>query len=137
MTNKEAIAVLESDAEYLYSQDSPYCREAYQMAIEALKVEPQRAYEQGVKDTLDKYDETCRIASDIRCAMGCKTSKECRDLISNGVIQRVKRGRWEKKGISIKGVEKEFCSECKTWSYGRSKAFCPNCGARMIDEEEE
>jgi hypothetical protein len=40
MIREEAIAVLESDAEYLYSQDSPYCREAYQMAIEALKAKP-------------------------------------------------------------------------------------------------
>lgn len=38
MTGEEAIAVLESDAEYMYSQDSPYCREAYQMAVEALEV---------------------------------------------------------------------------------------------------
>lgn len=42
----------------------------------------------------------------------------------------IKHGKWEKKGISIKGIEKEFCSECKTWSYGRNKAYCPNCGAR-------
>ena len=47
-----------------------------------------------------------------------------------------KRGRWEKKGISIKGIEKEFCSECKTWSYGRNKAFCPNCGSEMDEVEE-
>lgn len=39
MTRQEAIAVLESDAEYMYSQDSPYCREAYRMAVEALKAE--------------------------------------------------------------------------------------------------
>lgn len=47
-----------------------------------------------------------------------------------------KHGRWEKKSISIKGIEKEFCSECKTWSYGRSKAFCPNCGADMRGEKD-
>lgn len=46
-----------------------------------------------------------------------------------------KHGRWEKKGVSIQGIEKEFCSECKTWSYGRSKAFCPNCGSRNEVEE--
>ena len=40
MTREEAIAVLESDAEYMYSNDSPYCREAYRMAVEALKAEP-------------------------------------------------------------------------------------------------
>ena len=47
-----------------------------------------------------------------------------------------KHGRWEKKSISIKGIEKEFCSECKTWSYGRNKAFCPNCGADMREVTE-
>lgn len=40
MTRQEAIAVLESDAEYMYSQDSPYNREAYRMAVEALEDEP-------------------------------------------------------------------------------------------------
>lgn len=40
MTRQEAIAVLESDAEYMYSQDSPYNREAYQMAINALQAVP-------------------------------------------------------------------------------------------------
>lgn len=40
MTRKEAIAVLESDSEYMYSQDSPYNREAYRMAVEALEAEP-------------------------------------------------------------------------------------------------
>ena len=48
----------------------------------------------------------------------------------------VKHGKWEKKGISIKGIEKEFCSECKTWSYGRNKAYCPNCGAKMDEVKE-
>ena len=40
MTREEAAAILESEAEYLYSQDEPYNREAFRMAIEALKVEP-------------------------------------------------------------------------------------------------
>ena len=34
-------------------------------------------YEQGLKDTLDKYDETFRIASYIRVSMGCETAKDC------------------------------------------------------------
>lgn len=37
MTNGEAAAILESEAEYLYSQDEPYNREAFNMAIEALQ----------------------------------------------------------------------------------------------------
>lgn len=36
MTNGEAAAILESEAEYLYSQDEPYNRQAFKMAIEAL-----------------------------------------------------------------------------------------------------
>ena len=37
MTNGEAAAILESEAEYLYSQDEPYNRQAFKMAIEALQ----------------------------------------------------------------------------------------------------
>lgn len=37
MTNEEAAAILESEAEYLYSQDEPYNRQAFNMAIEALR----------------------------------------------------------------------------------------------------
>ena len=40
MTNDEAAAILESEAEYLYSQDEPYNRQAFKMAIEALKQKP-------------------------------------------------------------------------------------------------
>ena len=40
MTREEAVAILESEVEYLYSQDEPYNREAFRMAIEALKAEP-------------------------------------------------------------------------------------------------
>lgn len=42
MTREEAVAILESEVEYLYSQDEPYNREAFRMAIEALKAEPKR-----------------------------------------------------------------------------------------------
>lgn len=37
MTKEEAILVLEEEAEYLYQDDRPYSREAFDMAIEALK----------------------------------------------------------------------------------------------------
>ena len=36
MTREEAIQVLEEEAEYLYQDDRPYNREAFDMAIEAL-----------------------------------------------------------------------------------------------------
>lgn len=40
ITNEEAIAILEAEAEYLYSQDEPYNWLAFKKAIEALKAEP-------------------------------------------------------------------------------------------------
>jgi len=40
MTREEAIQVLEEEAEYLYQDDRPHNREAFDMAIEALKNEP-------------------------------------------------------------------------------------------------
>ena len=37
MTREEAAAILESEADFLYSQDEPYNRQASKMAIEALQ----------------------------------------------------------------------------------------------------
>ena len=37
MTNEEAAAILENEAEYLYSQDEPYNRQAFKLAIDALQ----------------------------------------------------------------------------------------------------
>lgn len=95
----------------------------------------QIAYEQGVKDTLDKYDETFRIASEIRTAMGCKTASECWELIRNGDIQRIKHGHW------INYKDNHQCSCCREiiiddWiSCDDEYDYCPNCGARMDGEE--
>ena len=44
MTREEAIAILEDEAYVLYEDDSPYNRQAFDMAIEALEF-------------LDRYDE--------------------------------------------------------------------------------
>ena len=38
MTNEEAITIIEEEAEYLYGDDKPYNRQAFDMAIEALKL---------------------------------------------------------------------------------------------------
>ena len=40
MTREEAIVILENEAEYLYEDDMPYNREAFKMAVDALKSEP-------------------------------------------------------------------------------------------------
>jgi len=47
MTREEAIAILEDEAYMLYEDDSPYNRQAFDMAVEALKF--RGAYEIAVK----------------------------------------------------------------------------------------
>lgn len=93
------------------------------------EAEPQRAYEQGVKDTLDKYDEDFRIASEVRIAVGCKTAKECWELARNGDIQVVKHGRWIDKDGNFE------CSHCGNLELLMS-SYCRRCGA-IMDEVEE
>lgn len=76
-------------------------------------------------------DEDFRIASEIRIAVGCDTSKECWELVRRGDIQRVKHGRW--KGA---GMGDYMCSLCATIVSGNRHHYCPNCGC-MMDEVEE
>ena len=100
-----------------------------------IEVETQKAYEQGAKDALDQYDEICRIVSEIRMAVGCKTAKECWELIKNGEIQRVKHGQWETYPIADDCWQ---CSVCGTLRMGSQSNYCPNCGAKMdLDEVEK
>lgn len=49
MTREEAIAILEEEAEFLYGEDKPHNRTAFDMAIKALSV-PER--EKGTDETL-------------------------------------------------------------------------------------
>lgn len=43
----------------------------------------------------------------------------------------VVHGRWEAAGFDGHGDYKECCSNCKTWSIGADKLYCPCCGAKM------
>ena len=40
MTRNEAIGILKAEADFLYKDDNPYYRQAFDMAIEALQQEP-------------------------------------------------------------------------------------------------
>ena len=44
MTREEAIAVLEQEAHYIYGDDKPYDRQAFDMAIKALEQEPKTGH---------------------------------------------------------------------------------------------
>lgn len=43
----------------------------------------------------------------------------------------VEHGRWEEAGFDGHGDYKECCSNCKSWSIGDDKLYCPVCGAKM------
>ena len=87
-----------------------------------------------------EWDETYRIASNIRTLFGIDTAKECWELVRNHEIERIKHGRWIRTG------EDGYCSICKCdmpmfredweWKYTETP-YCPNCNARMDEEGEE
>ena len=58
------------------------------------------------------------------------------EAINDAPTVSPKTGRWIAHDSSIKDVPTEACSECGTWSYGWNMPYCPNCGARMMDEVE-
>ena len=43
----------------------------------------------------------------------------------------VEHGYWEAAGFDGHGDYKECCSNCKAWSVGDDKLYCPVCGAKM------
>lgn len=60
MTNEEAAAILEDEAEYLYATDEPYNRQAFKMAIEALKERKMGKWiETGYIDGTNVLDGKC------------------------------------------------------------------------------
>jgi len=128
--NSPTIETEPNSCEY-WDSESRFC------ALRRRQAEPQRAYEQGVKDALDKYDETFRIASNIRTMFGINTAKECWELVRNGEIQKVKHGRWVIKygdgheEPAITGGECSICGYVHTVTN-----YCPNCGARMDEVTE-
>lgn len=60
-----------------------------------------------------------------------------KDAIMSVPTIEPKRGKWIAKSLSIKDVPTEACSVCGEWSYGDDMAYCPNCGARMVNDAEE
>lgn len=84
------------------------------------------------KQITSEMDETYRIASEIRLAAGCNTSRECWELARKGEIKRVKHGRWIiKTDVAFPHM---VCSECKKPFYGNMNDewdYCPHCGAKM------
>lgn len=65
----------------------------------------------------------------------------CLGIDSAPTINPVKQGRWIHDGKRFEsGVDWMHCSECgNTDAFGAKSMYhyCPNCGARMMEEEDE
>lgn len=55
--------------------------------------------------------------------------------IKSAIVDTERHGHWEFHALSIKNVPTEACSECGEWSYGDNEAYCPCCGAKMDEVE--
>lgn len=52
-------------------------------------------------------------------------------------VDPIKHGHWTDRAKSILGLPTEACSECAEWSVGYKKDYCPHCGAKMDEVEED
>lgn len=59
------------------------------------------------------------------------------EIDSMPTVDPVKHGRWMAHDSSARGVPIEACSICYVWSYGHNENYCPNCGAYMMDGEND
>ena len=84
-----------------------------------------------------EMDEIFRIASEIRLAVGCNTSRECWELARKGDIQRVRHGQW----IDKYNDGDWHCSACgaiveKDEQNRHNWYRCYHCGAKMVNEDD-
>lgn len=58
------------------------------------------------------------------------------DRLDECPLEEVKHGHWIAHGKGFMGATIEACSECGELLCGYNKAYCPNCGAKMDEVEE-
>lgn len=143
MTREEAIAVLEQEAHYIYGDDKPYDRQAFDMAIKALEQEP---CEDAIsrQEVLDAMYELCDTGETFNENLWRDNPHidAIADAINNlpSVTPQPKTGHW----IYSKAVNtgEIIFSECSVCGNGESRCakrmnYCPNCGAKMESEDKE
>ena len=57
-------------------------------------------------------------------------------LESAPTVDPVKHGHWIAHGKAFMGATIEACSECGELLCGYNKAYCPNCGAKMMEVQD-
>lgn len=158
MTREEAISFLQDRVDLIDKQyqDIKDYREALVMAIKALKQQPcedvMAIHTQGLSEGIRCAMCTNSIKSDRGCDGGCIVDedmyKKVVDTIRNHIVPPAtltqKKGKWEQYGDFWK--EKYRCSECKEEQpkilcgeqiIGHWSDYCPNCGAKMAENEED
>ena len=124
MTREEAIEILKDEAYVLYKDDNPYNRQAFDIAIEALKAQLS-AKDTTLDDVSTAYEN------------GYQQGK------FEALQSQQKTGRWIEQTDTQNDVY-YVCSNCKeaftliegTPTYNLYN-YCPNCGAKMKSEVTE
>lgn len=143
MTREEAMAFLQGRIDLIdkyYPQIEDY-RDALDIAIKALEQEPCEdvVSRQSVLNTLDKRFDSIPVGQTTEILL---LRKDLRELPPATLTQ--KKGKWEQYGDFWK--EKYRCSECKEEQpkilcgeqiIGHWSDYCPNCGAKMVENEED
>ena len=120
MANEEAIAILEEEAEFLYGEDKPHNRTAFDMAIKALSTEPCREaddYENEIADLHNRLD------------IALYDKERYKEEIT--ALEAEIKGKW----IYSEALSIVFpmyrCSNCAKPNGNDNDNFCSRCGADM------
>ena len=79
-----------------------------------------------LKDTADCYEKEYLTSAE---PSEWKRDHEILKAYADGQASAERKGKW------IDGYHRQVCSVCKYRGF-KSWAFCPNCGARMVGDEE-
>ena len=63
-------------------------------------------------------------------------TKFCKMMYQDALPSAERVGKWEYGGRNIYGYDYYFCSECGYSSVMPGWDYCPNCGARMMSEDD-
>lgn len=117
-------------SEYIKREDAIALIEAIKKANEN---EPQSEYHIGYTDALNYVIDTLYANED--------------NAIPSAYVEPVRHGHWIEKNTNKDGTHNIYCNECgkyikskghaNSWNVRHKLLYCPNCGAKMDDKEQE
>lgn len=162
MTNEEAIKILEEEANYLYKDDEPYSRQAFDMAIEALSADEPQFYTEDDYwngkvtqdgDIISRADAIEAVRKKLQDWGGYAFEEhreglyEAIDVLESLPSADRPSGEWqqvevidddEPNGINTDASECSVCGAIQQSHYWTTHYYnyCPNCGAKMKGGED-